>query len=418
MRALLRAVLPILIVVGCVLIARYLIATKPQPAKFDVPATPIRVEAQTLQPRDYKVSLASRGTVQPRIESTFLPEVPGRIIEVSPSFYEGAFFEEGEVLVTLDPLDYRAAVTVAEGNVASAQAELLEEEARASQAEENWRKLGKDTAPSDLVLRKPQLARAKASVAAAAAQLEKARRDLERSRIRAPYTGRILTKDVDIGHYVTSGTRLATAYAVDFVEVRLPLSSRQLAFVSLPEKRRGGKEPAPTELPAVTLTGEAAGHQHTWQGRVIRVEGALDSLTRQLFVVAQVDDPYAPSPAGRPPLKIGLFVDARIEGVTLRDVLVLPRHAVRADNEIILIDPATNTIVPTTIEPLFTDDEHVVIAGGGHEAAVQPGAILCLTPITFPAAGAPVIATIDGVEPEPATAPDGRSGPPPSHHPH
>ncbi len=417
MRSLLRAILPILVVVGCILVARYLITSKPQPKKYSIPATPIRVEGRTLQAETYQVHITSRGTVRPRTESTFLPEVPGRIIEISASFYEGEFFEKGEVLATIDPLDYQTAVTVAEGNVAAAQAEHLEEQARADQAEENWQRLGKTGDPSDLVLRKPQLARTQAALAAARSQLEKATRDLERTRIRAPYAGRILVKNVDIGHYVSTGTPLATAYAVDFVEVRLPLNNQQLAFVHLPEKRRGEQAPEASALPTVSLTGEIAGSHHTWQGRIVRVEGALDARTRQLFVVAQVNDPYAPSPDGRPPLKIGLYVEARIEGIPLEKVLVLPRHAVRADNEIVLIDPETATIQPKLVDPIYSDDAHVILPGDDPNAPVQTGAVLCLTPITFPAAGAPVIATIDGVEPEPVSRPTRQTGPGP-HHPH
>ena len=407
-----RVLLPLLVVGGSVALARYLIATKPEPRQRPPMSAEIRVEGVTLQPREFQVVLRSQGTVRPRTESTIIPEVSGRILEVSPSLFEGAYFEKGDVLVTIDSLDYETALTVAQGNVAQASSDLAEEEARAVQARENWVRLGKTETPSDLVLRKPQLARAQAALAAACAQLEKAGRDLERTKVRAPYAGRIVEKSVDRGQYITPGTVLARAFAVDFVEVRLPLTNEQLAFVDLPEPRRGADSPDPSAFPAVTLLGQMAGREASWSGRVVRIDGAIDARTRQLFVVTQVNDPYAPSEDGRPPLKIGLFVEAEIEGRLLEDALVLPRAAVRADNEVVIIDGTAGTIHRRTIRPLWGDDEQVIVSLTAKDPGLKAGEILCITPIAFPANGAKVLATIDGKVPaEPRrVAPPGRPG--------
>jgi len=395
MRLILRALMPILLIVLCSLGAKRLIDTKPEPRKRPAFSTPIRVVGQTLKVEPFSIPISTRGTVRPRIESTFVPEVGGRIVNVSPKFYEGQFFEEGDTLITIDPLNYETAVSVAQGNLAQATAALAEEEAKAAQAKTNWERLGKTGTPSDLVLRKPQLAQAKASLAASRSQLEKASRDLERTEIRAPYAGRILEKSVDIGQYVSPGTMLAKAFAVDVVEVRLPLTNEQLAFVDLPEQRRGAEPPAPGAFPTVTLRGKIAGRNATWQGRVVRIEGAIDSRTRQLFVTAQVDDPYAPTDDNQPPLKVGLYVEAEISGRALDNVMILPRAAVRADNEIILIDQKANTIHRHIIDPLWGDEQRVIVQVG----KIKPGDVLCTTPISFPAEGAAVLATVDGIEP-------------------
>jgi multidrug efflux system membrane fusion protein len=246
------------------------------------------------------------------------------------------------------------------------------------------------------VLRKPQVTRAEADVAAARAQVMKAERDLERTVIRAPYAGQVLQQSVDMGQFVTPGTQLAKVFAVDYVEIRLPLPEREMRFLRLPEKYRGGaasdsgaEDAVPVRLKA-TINGKAV----SWQGKLIRVEGSLDAETRQIIAVAQVDDPYTRRSDGVPPLKIGQFVEAEIRGEVLSDVYVIPRAAVRAGNEIILISPE-NRLRRMRVEPLASDEKGIVISANSPKAP-QEGDVLCITPIPFPADGARVLPTVEG----------------------
>ncbi|MEM7145118.1 MAG: efflux RND transporter periplasmic adaptor subunit [Verrucomicrobiota bacterium] len=390
-------------------VAALLYIFKKEPERRTPPKLPLRVDAVTLKTQSFPVVLETRGTVRPRTESTLIPEVSGSIIEVSPKFNTGEFFEKDDVLLRLDPTNYEAAVTMARAEVAQAGVTVEEEKARVEQALENWKELGRTDQPNPLVLRQPQLADANARVAAAQAQLDRANRDLERATIRAPYAGRILEKNVDVGQYVSPGTILARIYAVDYVEIRLPLTNDQLAFINLPEQFRDDESEPPSDLPAVTLTGEYGGQTYQWEGEIVRVEGAIDQRSRQLFVVAHVDDPYAHSDSGKPPLKVGLFVEAKIEGVTLDNVFVLPRTAVRAGSEILLINKE-NQIHRTAIETLWSDTDSIVAAPDPKNGLV-PGGLLCVTPISFAANGMTVIPTIDGVPPpEPETGPGGPGG--------
>jgi RND family efflux transporter MFP subunit len=349
------------------------------------------------------VTVLSQGVVEPRTKSTLIPEVPGKIIEISPSLREGGFFETDDVLLKIDPLDYNTRIIVAKRNVAQAKALIEQEQARAQQAVENWKRLGKEGDPSPLALRKPQLAEAAAQVAAAEAELIKAERDLDRTIIRAPYAGRILDKQVDVGQYVNTGTTLALIYAIDYVEVRLPIRNNDLSFLELPETYRN--EPFKrVNLPKVKLTGKLGGRASVWEGRIVRVAGALEARSRQLFAVAQIDDPYSHREDGTLPLKINLFVEAEIEGNTLENVFVLPRNAVRASNEVILIDKESK-MRRRSVAPLWLSEEIVVV---GQDSGLNAGDVLCTTPIAFPADGAPVRATIDGIAPpEPKKGPGG-----------
>jgi multidrug efflux system membrane fusion protein len=406
-----RVILPIVILAAGLLVAWLFLVNKKDPQRAAPPKMPVRVEATRLNPQSYPITLESRGTVRPRTESTLIPEVSGSIIEISPKFNSGKFFEKGDILLQLDPTDYESAVTIARAEVAQAGVALEEEKARVEQALENWKELGRTGQPNPLVLRQPQLAETHARIASAQASLDRATRNLERTKIRAPYAGRILEKMVDIGQYVSPGTVLAQIYAVDYVEIRLPLTNDQLAFIDLPEQYRGDSDPI-DNFPPVTLKGDYGGKTYQWKGNIVRVEGAIDQRSRQLFVVAHVDDPYAPSESGKPPLKVGLFVEAIIEGNTLDNLFVLPRTAVRAGSEILLVDDQ-NQLQRVTIDPLWSDTDSILVLADPAIGLV-PGALLCITPISFATNGMDVLATIDGVpppEPEQGPArPGGKAG--------
>ena len=391
---LLRSITPVLILGAAGWGAWWFINHKPQQEMTEVQPTLIRVEGITLKTTSHSVRVRSQGMVQARTSSTLLPEVTGRIVEVSPAFNEGGFFEKGQMLLKLDPTDYETAIITTQAELSRADAILAEEQARAEQAVANWRALGHTEAPSPMVARTPQLAQAKADVAAAQARLTKAKRDLERTTLLAPYAGQVLEQTADVGQLVSPGTKLAAIFATDYLEVRLPLPERDIQFVSLPELYRDTAAVKPVR---VKLQSHIAGKTHSWEAKLVRVESAIDDTTRQIMAVAQVDDPFRRQ-NDRPPLKIGQFVEAEIEGAELPSVFVIPRSCVRAGNEIILISKE-HTLRRVPLSPL-TGDERSLIVSASSEKGPKPGDILCLTPIPFPADGAKVLPTLDGVAPQ------------------
>ncbi len=370
----LRRSLPLWILVAGALLMKWVAGNQPEVQRRAPPVPLVEVEAVRLEPVPYTVVLETQGTVSARTRSTLIPEVSGRILSVSPAFREGGFFAEGEVLLAIDPVDYRTAVVIAEANLAEARVRLAEEEAQSSQALRDWQRLGAGEPPNDLVLRVPQLALARASVAAAEARLEEARRNLERTRITAPYDGRVLTQRVDVGQVVSPGTPLAEIYAVDYAEIRLPLTSRQFAYLDLPEAVRGAREPEAT-VP-VELRARLGKEVVTWHGRIVRVEGAIDTRSRQIFVVAQVDDPYGP--AHPQPLKVGLFVEARIQGAVIPDAYVLPRPALREGRYVVTIQEG-DRLLRVPVSPLWTNAREVVF----REPAIPPGTLAAVTPLAL-----------------------------------
>jgi RND family efflux transporter MFP subunit len=384
----LKIVLPIAIVAGALVAGRLIMSSKPQAQRQAPAAAPLSVEAMRLVATNYQVMVSADGTVRPRTSSTLIPQVSGRVIEVSPNFREGGFFELGDVLLRIEPRDFELALASAEAQVAQASAAMEQELALAEVVKNDWESLGKQ-AP-DLGLRKPQIAAARAALLSAESQLERARVDLQRTVIRAPYAGRILEQNVDIGQFVSVGTTLAKIYAVDYVEIRLPLSNSQLEFVQLPERFRDDGNVTSQEGPAVTVEAVVGRTTYTWEGRIVRAEGSIDTQSRQLYVVAQVDDPYSRGPEGRPPLRIGQFVHARIHGKLLEDVIVIPRSALREGREVLLVDE-NNVLRRRPVSVLWSDETRVVL-----DDSVAPGEILALTPMSVSAEGSPVTATVDG----------------------
>lgn len=351
--------LPLLVLAGCVAVGAILIKTAPKAERRpSAPSLPV-VEIIRVEPQAYAVTLESQGTVSPRTQSSLVAEVAGRVVSVADELRHGGFFEPGQLLLQIDPRDYDNAVTIARSELAQSRLALQEEIARGEQAGEDWERLGLEGDPDQLALRRPQLESARAAVAAAEARLEQAEIDLQRTRIEAPYAGRALEKNVDIGQYVATGTVLSRIYAVDYVEIRLPLSNHQLRHIDLPENYRD-MDTASAPIP-VRINAEIGGQLHTWQGRIVRTEGDIDTNTRQWFVVAQVDDPYARRDA-RPPLKVGQFVTAEIEGTRLRDVYVLPRSALRPGDEVVTVSPERLTD-RRSVDVLWETRDRVVVRG-------------------------------------------------------
>ena len=304
----------------------------------------------------------SQGTVKPRTETTLVSEVSGKIVSVAPEFVAGGFFRKGEVLLQIDPSDYEAGLKRAEAALASRKAKLADETARSEQALKDWQNMGKQGEPSDLGLRKPQMADAKANVSAAEADVQKARRDLERTRITVPYDGLVRQKAVDIGQYVSPGTRLGVTFAIDTAEVRLPLTHNDLNYLALPSETEAKNKDKP--FPPVTLSEERAGEKSQWQASIIRTEGVVDEISRVIYAVAQVTDPYGVlGQSHQQELKIGTFVNAEIQGLPADNVVVLPRFVLRPDNTV-LVANSDDELEILQVEVLRAEPKKVYLSKG------------------------------------------------------
>ncbi|MBD1399742.1 efflux RND transporter periplasmic adaptor subunit [Pelovirga terrestris] len=380
MKRIIRFLLPLLILSGGIAISAALIASGPEATRQRPQIPPPTVEVITLKPQSYQVQVASRGTVSPRTESTLVAETAGRVVKVADNFYTGGFFEQGDLLLQVDDRDYQNAVIIARAEVAQRQLALAEEQARSDQARRDWQQFQQQNPPPPLVVRTPQLENAAAALAAAQARMRQAELNLERTRILAPYAGRILTKDVDIGQYITTGTRLARIYASDALEVRLPLSDEQLSHLTLPEEFRNRPVVPATRQAGVTFSVRIGSDIFTWSGRLVRTEGSIDINSRQLFVIARIDNPYQQT-ADRPQLKIGQFVEARISGSQLEAVYRIPRQAIHGERTVHIITPE-NRLERRELDIVWRDTNYLVASG-----PLRPGEQIALTRLPFAADG-------------------------------
>ncbi|QIL92012.1 efflux RND transporter periplasmic adaptor subunit [Microbulbifer sp. SH-1] len=279
------------------------------------------------EPGRHTLLVPSQGSVHARHEIEVVARVGGVIESVSDAFVPGGFFKQGDSLIQIESADYRHQLTRTESQVATAAASLAQEQGMAKQAKREWRDLGTATA-NDLFLRKPQLAAAEAALAAAKADRDQARLDLDRTAVKAPFAGRVVETLVDIGQFVSPGTKLARIHSTGVAEVRLPLTDHQLSLLELPLGR------AIDNGPAVRMTANLAGQQREWRGQIVRTEAAIDPNSRFVYAVAQVANPYQ----GEAPLINGLFVEAQIAGKTYDDITLLPRQALHEGNHILVLN--------------------------------------------------------------------------------
>ncbi len=339
----------------------------------------LAVFTEIAQRQDVRLSVTTQGEARPRREIDLVPQVAGRIVYVSDNFIEGGFFDAGEALIRIEDADYKLAVIQAEASVARARRALEAEQAQAELARRDWEDLGRGPA-SRLTLREPQLAEARAELASAEAMAADARLQLSRTVLSAPFAGRVRTQDADLGQYITPGQSLGRVFASDVVEVRLPLTDDELALLGLPAAFSAEDSGAPA--PQVVLSARLAGVERRWSARIARTESAIDPMTRTLFAIAEVADPYgAGAAADGAPLPIGLFVEAEISGRTINDAYQLPREALRRNDEIYIAN-RDGTLSIREVEVVTSNDAGVIISSG-----VQTGEHVIISPLVSPSDG-------------------------------
>lgn len=344
---------------------------KPEPQEPEVEVRPVRalaVVAETVQ-----AEVWTQGTVAPKTEIGLVSQVSGQVVEVSPNLRAGGAFKSGDVLLRIDPRDFELRVIRAKAQVTEARQRYVREKAEADIARQDWEELGQGEA-SPLVLREPQLADAKAKLRSAEAALAEAELQLERTRIVAPFDGRVRQDHVDFGQFVTMGGKVADVFSTDVAEIRLPLSDVELALIDLPLS--DGAMEAQQTVP-VTFTAEYGGKSHTWTGQIVRTEGVVDAKTHLIYAVAEVEKPYAQVESGMP-MTVGMFVNARIQGKTFENAIKVPRDALYKDNSIVLVNTG-NRLRFADVQVLQKNKDHIIVRAefddGDRVALSPPGTV-------------------------------------------
>ncbi len=372
----LKFVAPFFVLLAVVALLAFAMLNRPVPGKKEPTAILPVVEILEVRTESLTLEAESQGTVQPRTETLLLAEVSGRIEFVSNAFFAGGYFKKGDPLVEIESVDYQANLSNAKSRFAEARLAYEQEKALADQAREDWESFGRGEA-TDLALRKPQLERAAAMMESAKASVQIAERDLARTIVRAPYDGRIREKYADVGQVVGARqSQLARIYSTDTVEIRLPLALDQLSFLELPETYSNYARV--NSKPKVTLSADYGGETHEWTGVLDRTEGAIDARTRLSYVVAQVERPYEKSVHNdRPPLKVGLFVEAIIEGRQINRAFRIPRRALHEGDIVYVIDKESRIVIKE-VSVLQKGADTVIVTDG-----LSDGDRLCLTQLEY-----------------------------------
>ncbi len=362
-----QILVPIAVLAVGVGVAMTLSAMKEPPAeKEKLDLTPL-VAVEEVQIDSINLSVGSYGVVQPKYETNIVSQVSGLITELSPDFVRGGFVKKGDVLATIDSSDYEAAFIDAEANYASAIASLELEKAQGKVAEKEWQRI-LHTEPTELSLRKPQLAQEMARVKAAEASVKRATRNLERTKIVAPYDAIIERRDIGLGTYVSTGKELGKLLNVQVAKIRLPVADNQLQF--LDDQGIGAK---------VTLTTQYSGSKQQWQAEIIRSEGVIDNESRMNYLVAEIADPYGREHNNNP-IRFGTYVNATIEGFKVDAAAIVPRHLV--NNEQIAVLNDKNQLSYQQVEILQQRGAQVIIAQG-----LAQGDKIITSALDFPVAG-------------------------------
>lgn len=359
--------IPIAILVAAVGIYNAFSAMKKPPEeKKKVDTTPF-VAVQEVEVMPLDLSVQSYGVVKPKYETELVAQVSGPIVSLSDDFVRGGFIKKGQLLATIDPSDYEAALIDAQANYASAMAALELEKAQGKVAEREWQRII-DSSPTELSLRKPQLAQELARVKAAEASVKRATRDLERTKISAPYDAMISGREIGLGSFVGVGSKIGMLLSVAVAEVRLPVADNQLQYL------------VDSGIDAqVILRSQYSGNKQEWRANIKRSEGVIDNESRMNYLVAEIHDPYGLT-SNTQPIRYGTYVNAEITGLAIENVVLVARHLV--DDEKVAIINDDNTLEFKNVEILRQQGNQVVITSG-----LTNGDLIITSALDFPISG-------------------------------
>jgi len=327
---------------------------QPDPVE-EAPAPDVIVEILT--PKDFQIQISSNGTTTPLTQTVLTAEVGGEVIYRSKKFSEGSSVIEGEILAKIDDTDLQLQYKNALLQLANAEVQHSLQLAEAEIAKEAWEKIG-DGVASDLTLKKPQLKQAEALLEVAKAQVSSAKNKLNKTEIVAPYAGRIQSVNIDLGTTIIPGQPVGALYTSSEIEVTLAVKDNDLQFLSIP---MDGRKLDPSEQALVEIRSFYKGKNQTWIGKLERVDGVIDPVTRMINLIAVFKNDFIET--DKPNLPIGLFVEAQIDGIILKDIFSIPINTISENNEVYIVNN-DNELVSRQLSILKKYSDFVIVKDG------------------------------------------------------
>lgn len=387
----------IVMVLLTVLIAGYMIRNRPTARRQRPPRAAPAVTVSPVALTDHRVMIRVMGNVIPEREISLMAEVSGEITGVHPEFLPGGLVEQGDILVTIDPVDYQAAVASAEAALEQARLALRQEEGRQIIAAKEWKMLGGGDSTElerELALRKPQLRQAEAAYRSAEAALRLARKDLADTRVRAPFNAVIRSTHVDMGDKATSQTVLAVLVGTDAYWVQASVPVDRIPWLEFPDDDR--PDAGTARIHTV--------HGNHRTGSLIRLLSDIEPEGRMARVLVEVPDPLNldPSRDQHLPMLLDDYVRVDLSGRLEKNVVVIPRDTLRLNDTVWLLSDS-NTLEIADVDVVWRDPETVLIRG------IPPASRLIVSDLSSPVEGMELTLTetIDldtGVNPENTSA--------------
>lgn len=329
--------------------------------------TAMLVDVTTIKKGTFEPIIVATGTVQPVEDVNLSPLVSGQVIRRDPAFTPGGFVQKNQVLLQIDPADYRNTLELRKSEFLQSQTTLDTEMGRQQIAVQDLQLIADDSLfgsnplseeERQLVLRKPQLNAVKATIGAAKAAVDQAQLNLERTTIRAPFDAHILSQNVTKGSLVAQGDILGRIVGTKeyWVVATVPVSKLQWLSFPSNNSEKGA---------SVRIENSSAWPDDAYrEGYLDRQIGALDGQTRLARVLVKVTDPLATSKEleGKQKLMIGTFVEVKIQADPIPNVVRLNRDYVRSNETVWVMKEGKLEI--RNVEIVLTDDTHAYIRGG------------------------------------------------------
>ena len=363
-------------------VAMVLVKTGSRPERQAPPPSRPVVAVFSVSPDAEPIRVVGFGSVRAKRSVGLVPQVSGRVVARSVQLEPGAYISAGEVLLEIENTDYVLALAQARSNVANAEVNLARAEEEAQVARREWDRVGaagfggeEGSEPTPLVLHEPQLKLAEANLEAAKAALSQAEVNLGRCTITAPFDGRVLDADIDVGQFLAAGQPVGSLYATDIAEVTVPVADEDLAWITVGYRGEGG-------VP-VDVSAEFAGARHHWDGKAMRLGGAVDNRSRMVPVVVEIPAPYRRE-GDRPALVEGMFVEVVFTAPPPAGAVVIPRAALRPGNQVWVVDAGN----------LLRIREVTVVRAGVEQAVISSGLVagerICTSNLQYITDGMPV----------------------------
>ncbi len=359
---------------------------KPKAEEEQSTRPPLMVRTALAEYKQQKVFANFRGEVRARTEIDLVSEVAGKVVKVADEFIEGGAFKPGETLVQIDDADYLVALKAAQASVASAEVELGRELATAQANAKQWQELQQKplSEANPLVLNKPQIDSARAQVSAAEAQLAAAELAFERTKLSAPFAGRIMTKSAKLGQFIPLGASIGRVFASDAMEVRIPITDVQLGELGIQMGYSAAR--AGTQGLSAKVSAKLGDQDYEWQGWLRSVDASIDSNTRLVFATIVIEEILAKNTNDNVLLAPGLFVDVELASPEELLGIEIPRTALRRGSQVYVFDEKALRV--RNVDVIYTSQDLVMVDQSLSKLSV--GELVIISPVPGAYEGMPI----------------------------